>query len=359
MKKFILILGLLTTTGFVASRFFSSSPKEELKPISVTASQPVAEAPEPIPNLPSFEENEILPMPAEVAQGFASPSVEERSSRVPATISKTVEPLSEEELPAANTHEVAKPIEHERKEPLAAQLSAESVASEDAQEPELLFAPHVGYGAKYIKFQQSGAFGGGDGLVNLASGPSVGVNLKYGQWSFAAGFENMGVKFPVDSTTNTKEKKDFKTLSLKGGYGIFYLGAKARTAPLVRAGTTTLTWADITTIEALGGLRVKKLYAGRRKKPFLLGGELEGSTPISVSANGGPAISKSSGFGLSLKGYAEKAFVEGEAVQLKIGLEISAAYEQSKVEGTWSGSSGTVTRTIQEYGSKVYVGMEF
>jgi hypothetical protein len=80
---------------------------------------------------------------------------------------------------------------------------------------------------------------------------------------------------------------------------------------------------------------------------------------LSASANGGPAISKASGFGLSLKGYAEKAFVSGETFQLKFGLEVSAAYEQTKVEGVWSGSSGTATRTIQEYGSKAYLGWEF
>jgi hypothetical protein len=62
---------------------------------------------------------------------------------------------------------------------------------------------------------------------------------------------------------------------------------------------------------------------------------------------------------LALKGYAEKAFVSGEAVQWNLGLEVSASYEQAKVDGAWSGAIGTAIRRIQEYGSMVYVGMEF
>jgi hypothetical protein len=369
MKKIILILGLLLTTGFAASRFFSFSPKEES--VSASAPQPVAEAPDPSPNLPLIEENEIPPIPEIEAQSLASPDAGEmrKPSRAPAAASNAAEPPSEEPLPVASAPEAAEPIKPGLMKPLAAAGQGEefeasedapdSPDQEDALEPELHFQPHMGYGVKYVKLKQSGAFGGGDGGVDLGSGPSLGIDLKYGPWSFAAGYENLSVNFPTDSTANSKEKKDFKTLSLKGGYGIFFLGAKARTAPLVRAGTTALTWADVTTAEALGGLRVEKLYAGRRRKPFLLGGELEGSVPLSASANGGPSISKASGYGLSLKGYAEKAFVEGKAVQLKIGLEVGAAYEQTKVEGVWSSSSGAATRTIQEYGSKFYVGMEF
>jgi hypothetical protein len=374
MKKIIFILGLLLTTGFAASQFFLSSPRGEPTLVSVSAPEPMAQAPE----LSHAEESEIPPMPTAKAQSLAAPAVNEKPRRTPAAVSEEENLPREKELPPAISQKAAaeaiEPVEQEREPVTLAskpienpdtadtqdEESLESTAADPKdQEPELFFQPHVGYGVKYIKLKQGGAFGGGDGGVDLASGPSAGVNLKYGEWGFAAAYENLSVNFPTDSAANSKEKKDFKTLSLKGGYGIFFLGAKARTAPLVRAGATALTWADVTTVDALGGLRVEKLYAGRRRRPFLLRGELEGSIPLSASANGGPAISKASGFGLSLKGYAEKAFVSGETFQLKFGLEVSAAYEQTKVEGVWSGSSGTATRTIQEYGSKAYLGWEF
>lgn len=357
MKKALFTLALILTLSFAAGRFFINAPS-----VSENTPQPVVK-----------QLTENFPMPEEVTSA-------PQQHRIPAEAPKAEEPMKKEEIPAI-AEKSAEPVVHAAQEKESVALASKPVESAElaepleeeeaedevtaptdnsSEEPEFLFRPYVGYGAKYVKLAQSGAFGAGDGGVDLASGPAFGAELEYGKWSVAAAFEKMSVKFPIDSTgVASGEYKDFKKLSLKGSYDIFFLGVKARTAPLARAGTAALTWADVTTVEATGGVKFEKVYAGKRKRPFLVGGEVEGSLPLYASANGGPSLSKSSGFGVSLRGYAEKAVSSGKTYQLKLGLDASASYDQLKVDGTWSGASGTATRTIQEYGSKFYVGLEF
>lgn len=368
MKKLIVILGLLLATAFAASQFISRGPKSEVK---TTFSAPPP-APEPLP-APVAPENFPMagPSPALEAESTV-PAVEEKApdaiparaapARLPVTESQPMVPKEGEPSPglsaaqSAPTEDFEPLTESPRGQPsVSDEVSAEPQGGE---EPELIFRPYAGYGVKYVTLKQSGAFGEGDGGVDLASGPSVGVDLRYGHWSFTAAYEGTSVDFPVDSGP-ARAGQDFKALSLKGGYGLFYAGAKARTAPLVKASATSLVWAELTTIEALGGLRWEKMYAAGRRKPFLLGGELEVSIPVSGEASGGPSISSVSGFGLSLRGYAEKALVSGADYQLKVRLELSAKQEQTQAQGSWSGLMGAADRTIREFGTAVCLGLEF
>lgn len=427
MKRIAIILGLLLTVGFAATRLFAPVP-HTASPTPQETSEPVTQAPTPESPPVSFTKEEAPVAEAEpvVAKkkshkkrrkpSAASPAepaaiedsvaaIEEpAASQIEVETEKTKITVSEEEVSHTNTKikkpeavvaQVEAPVvpvapveavqeKHESEPivaapaapvapvaPVVAKKSEEPAPAEevpDAEKPEaieedeseLIFRPYAGYGMKYVNYKQSGAFGGGSGGVDLAGGPIFGINLRSDDWNFSGAYEKVTVRFPTDSSSTTfKDNIEFKSLTVKGGYGIFFLGAKARTAPLVRAGSGTLSWADITSVEALAGIHWEKLYAGRRKRPYLLGYELEGSVPVSASANGGPAVSKVSGFGVAAKGYAEKAITASEARQLKLGVEAGGLYETKKIQATWSTSIGTATRVIQEFALKFYLGLEF
>lgn len=232
--------------------------------------------------------------------------------------------------------------------------------AEPEEEPELMIHVKAGYGAKFVSLQQNGAFGGVKGSMVPMNALSVDTGLKYRDWRVDAGVEKFSADFAADTTNSKiKEEKEFRSFFLKPGYGIFHIGVKAKTAPVVRAIGTSLEWVDITTFYGVAGIRLEKLYAPRKRKPFLFGLDLEGSYPFSIAGQGGQSFSSLRGFGVFLRGYAEKTIHAGEVLKLNIGLEGTAIYEKNQWDGVWGTSSGSGSRTIQEYGSRLYIGVEF
>lgn len=308
---------------------------------------------EPVPMIVPATSPSVTKEPESVVTAApSSQHYEPKATPVP----QAVVQAPSKELPAASQ---PLPTPAAEKQVPVADLKQPEAADEDG--PELLMQPKVGYGVRYYEIQQTGAFGGIKGSNIAMNVLSVETNVQYGAWSLQAGLEKFSSEFAGSTTDlSIKSDKDFKHFYLKPGYGIFFLGLDAKTSPIVRASGTTLQWADLTTLSAVGGFRLEKLYNTRRRKPFLLGLGGEASYPLGASGDGGgPSISTPSGFGLSLRGYVEKAIFRREDYQLYFGLDGSAAYDQIKFNGTWNGSSGDATRTIQEYGSKIYLKFDF
>ncbi len=325
---------------------------------AIESAEVAVEKPEPAPIVASAVEDSqaIEPEPTP----SSTVPMEKTVKKAPA-IDEQPKIVAADELPPA-PKKIEKTVHQEPAgeptETVRPPLPAQAVQAED--EEELRLQPQVGWGGAYLGYQQSGAFGGLNCSVTAMDALSIEVKAAYGSWSLLAAVRQFSVDFARDSNNPLlKDSKDFRSISLKPGYGIFYVGVEGRTAPLARLSGSTLDWEDVTSLHGLGGLHLERLYAGRRRKPFLLGLDLEGSIPVAASGSGGPQLSSSSGFGLSLKGYAEKALINGENLRLNFGLEGFGAYDQINLQGTWNGSSGTVKRTIQEYGARTYLKLDF
>jgi hypothetical protein len=332
---------------------------DEPKRIPAEAAQaPAVQEPAPVAPMPAPPIAVIAarpapaPEPVKVAELPATPK--EIVAPQPATASITETPAPQE-----------KPLVHEapKKEPAKkpeAPKAAEPVANE-GEEPELWIKPSVGYGVRWYQIEQSGAFGGIKGSALAMNVLSFDTMVRYGAWNLDVGLEKFSSEFAGDTTDPTiKSDQPFKHFYLKPGYGIFFLGIDAQTSPIVRASGTTLQWTGLTTLSALAGIRKEWLFDNRRRKPFHLGFEVDGSYPLSVSGDGGaPSASSPSGYGASLRGYVEKSIIRRDEYRLNFGLDGTASYDKLNFNGDWAGSSGGTTRSILELGSKVYLGIEF
>lgn len=388
-KRFCIIAGLgIASAAFcVGVEYFVFTPASA--PVITSQDEPVrAPAPAPATDAAEFQASDAPPLPPakpELPRAGRTPAKLALAEPSPPALSHTVTEAMEVssvldeqsatapappalaanfQTPAIDpfaqaTKDVADELVAQSEEQPKAELPLSQAADPAPdEETELLLQAKAGYGVKYLSLKQSGAFGGVSGVVVPMNALSFEASLLYGKWNLRAGLEKFSADFSTDTTNpRLKDEKEFKSFFLKPGYGIFHLGVEGKTAPVVRTSGTSLDWADATALYGVGGFRIEKAYA--RRRPFLLGLELECAYPLSISGIGGPGFSSPSGFGLSLKGYAEKAVFRREEFRVNLGLEASAAYDKMSWEGSWAGSSGSATRTIQAYGSRLYLGIEF
>jgi hypothetical protein len=338
------------------SKALESSPSEQEAGPMRTQSPPPAPTATTAPN-PGSPQRET------------APTTGARAAPLQAGVGRT--PHEQEELQAIAAEQLQPPQINEKSasaqpqstvgpahRPQSSSPAQPAAEKEDAEE--LRIQPKIGWGGAYLGYKQSGSFGGLNGSVTIMNALNIETRASYGNWSVSVAVRQFSVDFARDTTNpHLQDSKDFRSISVKPGYGIFYLGVEGRTAPFARLSGTTLDWEDVTSLHGLVGIRIERLFAGRRRKPFLLGLDLEGGLPVAASGNGGPQLSSSSGFGLSLKGYGEKALINSESLRLFFGLEGFGTYDQLSLQGTWSGSSGTAKRTIQDYGARTYLKLDF
>jgi len=384
-RKRILLLGSLTFSAVGACTAFEyfvfALPKQRAEAARVLAASQAATVSAPATRSQSEQRSsssfpDLPSLPVESSASVVEAIEPVAPAMSPATVTTTENRLLhvEESLPQTILAAVESPLLHAEEEPPfgpvqplltfpLAKRSSYPLApnqAEPEQGPELLIKAKTGYGGKFVSVEQKGDFGGVKGMVVPMNALSVEASMKFGEWRASAGLERFSADFAGDTANPiSREEKQFRALFLKPAYGIFHLGVQAKTAPVLRTSGTRLEWHDMTALYGVAGLKLEKLYATRRRKPFLLGLDFEGAYPLSVSGTGGASFSSPSGFGLSLRGYGEKTIQSSDAARLSIGLEGSAAYDQIKWNGAIGGLSGSGSLTIQEYGSRLYLGIEF
>jgi hypothetical protein len=322
----------------------SVTPLREEKAVPIIKTAPVAKAaPEPEPTTLEPAEK-----PEPTAPVVAAPTPVPHQPT--ATFAEPLQTnLADHPAPALPVEEVVAPAE-----PAALLEPKEESRAPTAEDEELRIQVKVGVGAKRVSLEQTGAQGGVKGSIAPMGAFSMEAGASLGPWHVRAGVEKYSGDFATDRTNaRLKEKEEFRSFSLKPGYGIFHLGVASKTAPTVRVSGASLIWEEASALYALAGVRLEKAYL--KRKPYWLGVELEGSYPLGVSGEGSTDLSSPGGFGLSLRGYAEKEILPGEVMNLKLGLEGNAGYEKFD----WNGSSGACSRTMQELGARLYIGMEF
>lgn len=235
-----------------------------------------------------------------------------------------------------------------------------AVYEDNSEEPELFLHFRAGYGARFLRMEQSGAFGGGSGMVVPMNALSLEAGFNYGDLRLDAGTERFSADFGTSTVNiNSTQAKEFRSFFLKAGYGIFHLGVHSKTAPVVRASGTTLEWVEAASFHGVSGFKLEKVYSGSRKKPFRVGLDIEGTTPLGIAGKGAARFSSPKGYGANLGVYAEKTVRSGDAGKLNLGLKAGAAYDRLQWHGDWSGAAGGITRTIQDYSFSVFMGFEF
>ncbi len=256
-----------------------------------------------------------------------------------------------ENLPEPKPAEIQKTIELQT--PLSHSFPK---LTDEVSDQELELELKAGYGAGIVLFKQTGAFANvsaGAIVLNIAA---IETGVRYGDAFGLAEFSsyslNMGTNWanPAES-----QSKSFQRLGLKGGYKIFYVGVEGVSAPVFRAGSgTTLHWGDITSLSAVGGVRLESSkIGGKSGRRFGFFGSFEAGIPLQVgSATAGLTASGISGYSAKLQLGCRKAITSAQAsIQIYLGLSLLDSFGQIKYIGTWSGSSGDVKRTIQDYQS--------
>lgn len=227
-------------------------------------------------------------------------------------------------------------------------------------EEELSLRIDAGYGGRYVDFKQAGAFGGIQGGVLPMNVVSINAGARYASLDFQASFEQFSAEFPGSTVDpRARERKTFRKISLRPGVGPFFAGVEARMAPVVRTSGTTIGWTVLNSVSAVAGLGLKSEFAAETPKAFTLGADLGGAIPVSLSGDGGAAFSAPSGWAASAKVFAEKTIQSGSAGRLRLGMDLSALYDDLKFRGSWQGSTGGVNRILQDYGARIYLGATF
>lgn len=327
-------------------------PPSAPEPAPVLADPP-AEMPEAVTHAePREEAPKVAPLADTVAE-------QEHAALAPAEkLALHVAPTQPREFPVEAPSEEgptpALPVEEQASEAVAHEEPKAKNRMPTAEDEELRVQVKVGAGAKRVGLEQAGSQGGVKGSITPMNALSVEAGASLGPWHVRAGVERYSGDFATDRTdARLKEKKEFRSFSVRPGYGIFHVGLASKTAPTVRVSGPSLLWEEASALYALVGMRLEKEYL--KRKPYWLGAELEAGRPVGVSGEGSTTLSSPGGFGLYLRGYAEKEILAGEVMSLRLGLEGSASYDKFQ----WTGSSGACSRTMQELGARLYLGMTF
>jgi hypothetical protein len=216
---------------------------------------------------------------------------------------------------------------------------------------QMRWAAYAGGGGDLGKFQQTGVFGGGD--ANLSVPGLVSVGLSGARDSWGLGFDAEYYSPNVTSMQNGVSEDEHRTFfysSLRATYRGFYAGLSVKIAPFgVIAGYD---W-----FEPMPLVPQDKYW--RLNCGFQLG-----YAPINQSANlnspgttGG--ITGSSTVGIAARAGAKKPLAMFDEDLLLLDLELRAALDSTSLTGTWSGASGTTTRTLIEAAPQVLLEYQF
>lgn len=268
-------------------------------------------------------------------------------------------PTSEElkqELAGLNTP--AEPIQESVTKPTP--KNAEITAPKQEEDTELNLRLSTGYGASLVGYQQSGAFGGIKGFPIAINVFGVSAEADYDKWRGHFSFSRYSLNLGTDTANpSAKESKTFQDLSFAGGYGIFTLGLHGKTTPVMKtSGATGVLWGDLTTMWAQAGVHLEKTATGRSQRPYRLTFDATAEYPVSSAGSAGLNISDLSGYGLKLKGRAQKALFKGPNPQIFLGIEGIAAYGHLEYNGSWSGLNGAITQNLQEYQALISLTVE-
>jgi hypothetical protein len=241
------------------------------------------------------------------------------------------------------------------------QLQALPPAPASAEAPqELSMRVEPGFGGVFVQMKQSGALGGISGSSFSLNAWSLKNTVSYGPWMFRLGWEKFSVLVDTDTDSpSQKERKDFRQYRLDAGRGLFFGGLAVSSNPVSRLTGTTLEWGDVNKLYFLGGLRASKRFDGGRKKPFSLGGELEGGWLLRSSGSGGVDFSSGKGWRAGFRAYLEKVLTAKEDWRLFYGLAGGFSYERATFDAKWGANSGEVKQEIAEFDSHLYLGLEF
>lgn len=225
---------------------------------------------------------------------------------------------------------------------------------------ELKLSFDVGYGTTLMNLNQTGAFGGIEGLSQAINTVQVEAETHYKKWHAVFEFSNYSLDFGTDtSNAASKESKNFRDFSVLGGYGIFDFGIHGKTAPILKtSGATTLNWVDFTTVSAVAGMHFDKEFVGPSRRPFRFLSAFRLEYPWQAGGSSGMRASSVSGFAVKVRGGAEKQLNRSQDIRLFMGLEGGASYEQLRFNGSFDGASGDITRTLQEYEALITLRME-
>lgn len=235
-----------------------------------------------------------------------------------------------------------------------------SVSPESEKPTDLFLKLKLGVGAQYLSFQQSGVMGDGHAAGISPNQTKVDARAEFGAWSVEGSYEHFTLNFNSDTgLARPRQTKEFQSLSLKPGYGPFFVGLKAVTAPVMYIDGQSIDWSETSTVSALFGFRSEKQFVGSSGRPFHLGFEIEGSSLLSVKAQMPLEVSGGTGYGVRLSVYAEKRVSQWDQNQVWVGVQADAKQESTQLRGRWQSSEGEFSRSNLNMGSLIYLGLHF
>lgn len=235
-----------------------------------------------------------------------------------------------------------------------------AVPPESGKPTDLFLKLKMGVGAQYLSFQQSGVMGDGHAAGISPNQTKVDARAEFGAWSVEGSYEHFSLNFNSDTgLARPRQTKEFQSLSLKPGYGPFFVGLKAVTAPVMYIDGQTIDWSETSTVSALFGFRREKQFLGSSGRPFNLGFEFEGSSLLNVKAQMPLEVSSGTGYGVRLSVYAEKIVSYWDQNQVWIGIQSDVKQESTKLTGRWQSSEGEFSRSNLNVGTLIYLGLHF
>jgi hypothetical protein len=208
----------------------------------------------------------------------------------------------------------------------------------------------AGYGLRLIHFNQSGAFGGILGFPIATNLFKVAANSRMGLWRTDVEYSRLSLNLNTDTSNPTATiNKAFQDLNLLAGYSVFNFGLHANALPIMGTpSTTSLSWTDLTTLWAVGGIHLEKNAVTRSsRQPYRL--SVDANLEYALASGGGSGFTTSSlqGYGARVRARAQKGFFKKNSPQVFLGVEAEVAAQYLNFLGTSNTLNGIVIQRQQ------------